>query len=69
MLKKIIPPIEDVMKAVAKENGFTYIPLEKRTQKRLVYEKDSSGNIVALLKDDYTDSPSITCETSDKEYL
>lgn len=69
MLKKNNTPIEDVMKAVAKENGFTYVSPEKRTPKRLVFEKDSSGNIVALLKDDCTDSLSITCGISDKEYL
>ena len=69
MLKKNNTPIEDVMKTVAKENGFTYVPPEKRTPKRFAFKKDASGNIVALLKDDYTDSPSITCETSDKEYL
>lgn len=55
MLKKNNTPIEDVMKAVAKENGFTYVPPEKRTPKRLVFEKDSSGNIVVSLKDKTSD--------------
>ena len=50
MLKKNNTPIEDVMKIVAKENGFTYIPPEKRTPKRIVFEEDDSGNVVVSLK-------------------
>lgn len=51
MLKKNNTPIEDVMKAVAKENGFTYIPPEKRRPKKLVFKKEDSGDIVVSLKD------------------
>lgn len=51
MLKKNNIPIEDVMKAVAKENGFTYIPPEKRRPKKLVFKKEDSGDIVVSLKD------------------
>lgn len=51
MLKKNNTPIEDVMKTVAKENGFTYVPPEKRTPKRLAFKKDASGNITVSLED------------------
>lgn len=40
------------MKAVAKENGFTYVPPEKRTPKKLVFKKDDSGNITVSLEDE-----------------
>ena len=51
MLKKNNIPVDEVMKVVAKENGFTYVPPEKRTPKELVVEKNSSGDIVVSLKD------------------
>ena len=53
MLKKNNTPIEDVMKAVAKENGFTYVPPEKRTPKKLVFEKNDSGEVIVSLKNIY----------------
>ena len=51
MLKKNNVPIDDVMKEVARENGFAYIPPELRTPKKLVFETDINGKVFVTLID------------------
>lgn len=51
MLKKNNRPIEDVLKIVAKENGFKYIPPGKRTPKEILIEKSASGETLVSLVD------------------
>lgn len=34
------------MKEVARENGFTYVPHELRTPKKLVFETDMDGKVM-----------------------
>ena len=49
MLKKKNISIEDVMKSVAKENGFTYVPPENRKPKEIIVETDKSGKSVVKI--------------------
>lgn len=39
------------MKEVARENGFTYVPHELRTPKKLVFETDMGGKVFVTLID------------------
>lgn len=45
MLKKKNISVEDVMRSVAEENGFTYVPPGKRKPKEIVIEKDGSNDV------------------------
>lgn len=44
-------PMEEILKEVAKDNGFEYIPPEKRTPKKLVYSKSITGETFVSLVD------------------
>ena len=44
-------PMEEILKEVAKDNGFEYIPPEKRTPKKLVYSKSITGKTLVSLVD------------------
>lgn len=44
-------PIEEILKEVARDNGFEYIPPEKRTPKKLVYSKSITGKTLVSLVD------------------
>lgn len=44
-------PMEEILKEVARDNGFEYIPPEKRTPKKLVYSKSITGKTLVSLVD------------------
>lgn len=51
MLKKRNISVEDVMKNVAQENGFSYVPPEKRKLKAIIFDKDGSNDTKVKLVD------------------
>lgn len=52
MLKKNNTPLEEVMKAVAEENGFQYVNPENRKEKEIVFIENNGKTYIELRNKD-----------------